>query len=77
MALGILELICTVGRIVTEAFLWRSGLTVAATVLAIEGYAAFELTLRASAPLIRSHSMIGNSAAARASMMARSKATMR
>ena len=37
MALGILELVCTVGLIVPAAFRWRPGLTVvAATVLAIE-----------------------------------------
>ena len=37
MALGILELICTVGLIVPAAFHWRPALTVvAATVLAIE-----------------------------------------
>ena len=37
MALGILELVCTVGLIVPAAFHWRPGLTVvAATVLAIE-----------------------------------------
>jgi hypothetical protein len=38
MALGILELVCTVGLIVPGAFRWRPALTVfAATVLAIEG----------------------------------------
>ena len=37
MALGILELVCTVGLIVPAAFHWQPGLTVvAATVLAIE-----------------------------------------
>jgi hypothetical protein len=37
MALGILELVCTVGLIVPSAFRWRPSLTVvAATVLAIE-----------------------------------------
>ena len=37
MALGILELVCTVGLIVPAAFHWRPALTVvAATVLAIE-----------------------------------------
>ena len=37
MALGILELVCTVGLIVPAAFHWHPGLTVvAATVLAIE-----------------------------------------
>ena len=37
MALGILELVCTVGIIVPAAFHWRPALTVAAaTVLAIE-----------------------------------------
>ena len=37
MALGILELICTVGLIVPGAFHWRPALTVvAATVLAVE-----------------------------------------
>jgi hypothetical protein len=37
MALGILELVCTVGLIVPAAFRWRPALTVgAATVLAIE-----------------------------------------
>ena len=37
MALGILELVCTVGLIVPAAFRWRPTLTVvAATVLAIE-----------------------------------------
>jgi uncharacterized membrane protein YphA (DoxX/SURF4 family) len=37
MALGVLELICTVGLIVPAAFHWRPNLTVvAATVLAIE-----------------------------------------
>jgi uncharacterized membrane protein YphA (DoxX/SURF4 family) len=37
MALGILELVCTVGLIVPAAFRWHSTLTVvAATVLAIE-----------------------------------------
>ena len=37
MALGILELVCTVGLIVPAALPWRAGLTVAAaTVLAIE-----------------------------------------
>ena len=37
MALGILELVCTVGLIVPSAFHWRPALTVvAATVLAIE-----------------------------------------
>lgn len=37
MALGILELVCTVGLIVPTAFQWHPGLTVvAATVLAIE-----------------------------------------
>jgi uncharacterized membrane protein YphA (DoxX/SURF4 family) len=37
MALGILELVCTVGLIVPAAFRWKPGLTLAAaTVLAIE-----------------------------------------
>jgi len=36
MALGILELVCTVGLIVPAAFHWQSTLTVAATILAIE-----------------------------------------
>jgi hypothetical protein len=37
MALGILELVCTVGLIVPAAFHWQPALTVvAATVLAIE-----------------------------------------
>ena len=37
MALGVLELVCTVGLIVPAAFRWRPALTVvAATVLAIE-----------------------------------------
>ena len=37
MALGILELVCTVGLIVPSAFRWKPALTVAAaTVLAIE-----------------------------------------
>ena len=37
MALGVLELVCTVGLIVPAAFHWRPALTVvAATVLAIE-----------------------------------------
>ena len=37
MALGILELVCTVGLIVPAAFHWRPALTVvAATVLAVE-----------------------------------------
>jgi uncharacterized membrane protein YphA (DoxX/SURF4 family) len=37
MALGILELVCTVGLIVPAAFPWQPGLTVAAaTILAIE-----------------------------------------
>ena len=37
MALGILELVCTVGLIVPAAFRWRPALTVvAATILAIE-----------------------------------------
>src|SRR5829696_3365744 len=37
MALGILELVCTVGLIIPAAFHWRPALTVvAATVLAIE-----------------------------------------
>jgi hypothetical protein len=37
MALGILELVCTVGQIVPAAFHWQPALTVvAATVLAIE-----------------------------------------
>jgi DoxX-like family len=37
MALGILELVCTVGLIVSAAFHWQPALTVvAATVLAIE-----------------------------------------
>ena len=37
MALGILELVCTVGLIIPAAFRWRPGLTVvAATVLALE-----------------------------------------
>ena len=37
MALGILELVCTVGLIVPAAFHWRPALTVgAATILAIE-----------------------------------------
>ena len=37
MALGILELVCTVGLIVPDAFHWQPALTVAAaTVLAIE-----------------------------------------
>ena len=40
MALGILELVCTVGLIVPAAFRWRPALTVAAaTVLAIESLA--------------------------------------
>jgi hypothetical protein len=37
MALGILELVCTVGLIVPSAFRWKPGLTpLAAAVLAIE-----------------------------------------
>jgi len=37
MALGILELVCTIGLIVPAAFLWRPHLTIlAATLLAIE-----------------------------------------
>ena len=40
MALGILELVCTVGLIVPAAFRWKPALTVAAaTVLAIESLA--------------------------------------
>ena len=39
MALGILELVCTVGLIVPAAFYWKPALTVvAATVLAIESF---------------------------------------
>jgi hypothetical protein len=39
MALGILELVCTIGLIVPAAFHWRSHLTIlAATLLAIESF---------------------------------------
>ena len=47
MALGILELVCTVGLIVPAAFHWKPTLTVAAaTVLAIDAAMPFERVLQ-------------------------------
>ena len=56
MALGILELVCTVGLIVPAAFRWHPGLTVvAATVLALESLVflwVHVVTYRAITPII-------------------------
>ena len=55
MALGILELVCTVGLIVPSAFRWRPALTVvAATVLAIESlvFIGVHVKYREIAPII-------------------------
>ena len=57
MALGIVELVCTVGLIVPAAFHWRPALTVvAATVLAIESlvFIAVHVKYREIAPIIMS-----------------------
>ena len=57
MALGILELVCTVGLIVPAAFHWRPALTVvAATVLAIESlvFIAVHATYGEITPIILS-----------------------
>ena len=57
MALGILELVCTVGLIVPAAFHWQPALTVvAATVLAIESlvFVGVHLKYRESTPIILS-----------------------
>jgi uncharacterized membrane protein YphA (DoxX/SURF4 family) len=56
-ALGILELVCTVGLIVPAAFHWRPALTVvAATVLAIESlvFIGVHVKYRESTPIIMS-----------------------
>ena len=57
MALGILELVCTVGLIVPTAFRWRPALTVvAATVLAIESlvFIGVHVKYRETTPIIMS-----------------------
>ena len=57
MALGILELVCTVGLIVPAAFHWQPALTVlAATVLAIESlvFVWVHVRYREIAPIILS-----------------------
>jgi hypothetical protein len=57
MALGILELVCTVGLIVPAAFHWQPALTVvAATVLAIESlvFIAVHVKYREITPIILS-----------------------
>ena len=57
MALGILELVCTVGLIVPAAFRWRPALTVvAATVLAIESlvFIGVHVKYREITPIIMS-----------------------
>lgn len=57
MALGILELACTVGLIVPAAFHWRPALTVAAAaVLAIESlvFISVHVTYHESTPIILS-----------------------
>ena len=57
MALGILELVCTVGLIVPGAFHWRPSLTVvAATVLAIESlvFIGVHIKYREIPPIIMS-----------------------
>ena len=57
MALGILELVCTVGLIVPSAFRWRPSLTVvAATVLAMESlvFIGVHVKYREIAPIIMS-----------------------
>ena len=57
MALGILELVCTVGLIVPAAFRWRPALTVvAAAVLAIESlvFIWVHVKYREVAPIIMS-----------------------
>ena len=57
MALGILELVCTVGLIVPAAFRWQPALTVvAATVLAIESlvFIGVHVKYHESAPIIMS-----------------------
>ena len=57
MALGLLELICTVGLIVPAAFRWKPALTVvAATVLAIESlvFIWVHVKYREIAPIIMS-----------------------
>jgi hypothetical protein len=56
-ALGILELVCTVGLIVPAAFHWQPGLTVvAATVLAIESlvFVGVHVKYREITPIILS-----------------------
>jgi hypothetical protein len=56
-ALGILELVCTVGLIVPAAFHWKPALTVvAATVLAIESlvFVGVHVKYREIAPIILS-----------------------
>ena len=55
MALGIVELICTVGLIIPAAFHWRPSLTVvAATVLAIESlvFIGVHVKYREIAPIV-------------------------
>jgi hypothetical protein len=57
MALGILELVCTVGLIVPAAFHWKPALTVvAATVLAIESlvFIGVHAKYREIAPIVMS-----------------------
>jgi hypothetical protein len=57
LALGILELVCTVGLIVPAAFQWQPGLTVlAATVLSIESlvFIGVHVKYRETAPIILS-----------------------
>src|SRR6188508_3822606 len=57
MALGILELVCTVGLIVPAAFRWHPTLTVvAATVLAIESlvFIGVHAKYRETAPIVMS-----------------------
>ena len=57
MALGILELVCTVGLIVPAAFHWRPALTIiAATVLAIESlvFIGVHAKYRETAPIVMS-----------------------
>ena len=57
MALGILELVCTVGLIVPAAFRWHPSLTViAATVLAVESlvFIGVHVQYREIAPIVMS-----------------------
>ena len=57
MALGILELVCTIGLIVPAAFHWKPALTVvAATVLAIESlvFVGVHVKYRETPPIVMS-----------------------